>query len=179
MLIPSDGKWSKQRKEYVTTDGHLSDKNKLQDSYFYQKFSYLIRTGNNIELWEDTFRKLVHPAGFIFFGEIALFLYLLNDKAKMPLFQPGLIGREDLDLIIEIFANIGNIGFSVAEVLPTLVLVLSAVSDWKLRRQIYFTKLLKFYDASRSDTYGEYTVNQGINSLIDRNNVGVEITLSA
>lgn len=81
MLIPSDGKWDKQDQRYLTNDGFLSDKKKLQDSYFYQKFSYVIRTGTNVDQWRDVFNKLVHPSGFIFFGEIFMFILALNDKA--------------------------------------------------------------------------------------------------
>ena len=56
----------------------LSNSIKLQDSYFYQQFSYVIRTGNNVSTWTDTFNRLVHPAGFIYFGEILILLEGIN-----------------------------------------------------------------------------------------------------
>lgn len=105
MLIPSDGKWDQLTSTYLTNDGFLSDTKKLQDSYFYQKFSYVIRTGSNIQVWEDVFDKLVHPSGFIYFGEIVLFIFLLQTQAKMPFLQPGLISQEDLPLIIALFGD--------------------------------------------------------------------------
>ncbi len=72
---------------FTTHDGFLSSFKKLQDSYYYQKFSYVLRTGSNAELWENTFNRLIHPAGFIFFGEILLAIYL--NSGILSLNQPG------------------------------------------------------------------------------------------
>lgn len=126
MLIPSSGTWDKTGRRpvydqsgnfleyeagiYTSNKGFLSDTIKIQDSYFYQQFSYVIRTGNNVEAWKNPFNKLVHPAGFIFFGEIVIYLENINhfsvtdDVGKdaqrifssMHRLQPGLIGDEDL-----------------------------------------------------------------------------------
>ena len=126
MLIPSSGTWDKTGRRpvydqsgnfvsyedgiYTTNKGFLSDTIKLQDSYFYQQFSYVIRTGNNVDAWKNPFNKLVHPAGFIFFGEIVIFLENINHFSvtddvgrdaqrifsSMHRLQPGLIGDEDL-----------------------------------------------------------------------------------
>lgn len=95
ILIPSSGTWNKpvpakvteptepaKAGFYTTNRGFLSDTIKLQDSYFYQQFSYVIRTGNNIETWGNTFNKLVHPAGFIFFGEIVIYLNGINSFSE-------------------------------------------------------------------------------------------------
>ena len=174
MLIPSDGKWDQNAQRYLTNDGFLSDKKKLQDSYFYQKFSYVIRTGSNVEEWRDVFNKLVHPSGFIFFGEIFLFILALNDKAKMPLFQPGLISTEDLPVIVQMFAASRSV--SVAEFLFQLLLVFYAVGEVKKRRRELFSDLLKFYDETPMGDYANFTIQEGINKTIDRSNVGVSIT---
>jgi outer membrane receptor protein involved in Fe transport len=68
VLIPSSGKWQSSLGAFADNTGFLSDTIKLQDSFFYQKFSYVIRTGNNVSTWRDVYNRLVHPAGFIFFG---------------------------------------------------------------------------------------------------------------
>jgi hypothetical protein len=96
---------------YNEKRGFVSDIIKLQDSYFYQKFSYVIRTGNNFDAWSDTFNKLVHPAGMIFFGEILILLQLLDGKSVMPLLQPGLISAEDLARLI-ILQALNNVRMS-------------------------------------------------------------------
>lgn len=49
-----------------------SSYNRIQDSYFYQNYSYAIRTEYPIEKWSSVFNRLVHPAGFIFFGDVLI-----------------------------------------------------------------------------------------------------------
>ena len=93
MLIPSSGNWDPTALRpnysgntltgyssggYVDNKGFLSDTIKLQDSYFYQQFSYVIQTGNNTDTWKNEFNRLVHPAGFIFFGQIVIFIENVN-----------------------------------------------------------------------------------------------------
>ena len=63
---------------FTSANGFLSDKKFIQDSYYYQKFSYVLRTGANVADWSNAFARLVHPAGFKFFGEIAIFIQLLT-----------------------------------------------------------------------------------------------------
>ena len=152
-LIPSSGKWDVGLNRYLDHKGFLSDNIKLQDSKFYQKFAYVVRTGKNLIDWGPAFEKLVHPAGFIFFGEILILTQLtraalgdnirqdlveldkgyseggvgsipvpgqagyvytykdlygrLNRKtlSSMPGLQPGVIGAEDLALLVEMFAS--------------------------------------------------------------------------
>ena len=63
---------------FTNNDGFLSDKKFLQDSFYYQKFSYVLRTGSNIADWSNAFTRLIHPAGFKFFGEIAILIKVLD-----------------------------------------------------------------------------------------------------
>ena len=72
---------------FSNNDGFLDNYKKIQDSFFYQKFSYVLRTGTNADEWKNPFARLVHPAGFIFFGEILLFLDNLGQT--FPQIQPG------------------------------------------------------------------------------------------
>ena len=114
---------------YLDNKGFLSDRIKIQDSKKFQKFSYLIKTGKNLADWENVFDKLVHPAGFIYFAEILIFLELsrkiLGDDSfdvdtirwdeltkiirkvlsAMPIRQPGIVGPEDIPILVEIFAS--------------------------------------------------------------------------
>jgi hypothetical protein len=58
------------------TSNYENDKNllltttKLQDSYYYQDYSYAVRSGTSYENWKPYFNKLVHPAGVAVFGEV-------------------------------------------------------------------------------------------------------------
>ena len=100
------------RGTYLDNKGFLSYNIKLQDSLRYQKFSYIIKTGKNLSDWENVYDKLVHPAGFVYFAEILIFLELVDatltaalNKASMPQTQPGVIGPEDIPLLVEMFAS--------------------------------------------------------------------------
>jgi len=66
--------------KYLDNEGFLSDKQKIQDSEFYQKFSYVIKAGRNISQWKNTYNKLVHPAGFKYFGEILVIIKAVRDS---------------------------------------------------------------------------------------------------
>ncbi len=77
---------------FTVTDGFVSDIKKIQDSYFYQKFSYVLRTGKSISDWKNAFIRLIHPAGFNFFGQV--FINLLSTSqwisdSGYKLVQPG------------------------------------------------------------------------------------------
>lgn len=54
---------------YESTSGFLSNNNKLQDNYFYQIFSYVIKSKVSRELYEDLVTRILHPAGLIMFSE--------------------------------------------------------------------------------------------------------------
>ena len=116
MLIPSSGNWDTTALRpnysgntltgyssggYVDNKGFLSDTIKLQDSYFYQQFSYVIQTGNNTDTWKNEFNRLVHPAGFIFFGQIVIFIENVNA------FPVDII--QDLDLWLSGYQEVNDI----------------------------------------------------------------------
>jgi len=63
---------------FTTNNGFLSDKKFIQDSYYYQQFSYVLKTGANVAEWSNAFTRLVHPAGFKFFGEILISILALD-----------------------------------------------------------------------------------------------------
>ena len=89
MLKPSDGKWDNTTHRYLDNNGFCSDRKKIQDSYFYQDYSYVIKTSKTFEVWKDIVYKLLHPAGFIFFGQINVISFALKQSLKMPMVQPG------------------------------------------------------------------------------------------
>ena len=53
--------------------GQLSkNSQKLADSYFYQDYSYVVRSKSSIEVWRDLIKETTHPAGFQLFGEMVI-----------------------------------------------------------------------------------------------------------
>lgn len=129
-LIPSSGNWEPNAAlpkggQYLDKKGHLSDVIKIHDSLRYQKFSYVVKSGTNITDWNLVFNRLVHPAGFKYFAEILLLIELINAGTvnfrktlpqvfsgvnrnlftAIPFRVPGVIGVEDLPVLVEAFAS--------------------------------------------------------------------------
>ena len=59
--------------------GFISDIIRIQDSYYYQDFSYVLRSDIQINEFRDLVRSFVHPAGWNVFGEIGILLLLNVD----------------------------------------------------------------------------------------------------
>ena len=57
---------------YYTSDrGLLGVSNqKLTDSFFYQDYSYVIKSKTSIEQWRELIKSTTHPAGFKLFGQV-------------------------------------------------------------------------------------------------------------
>ncbi len=53
---------------WLGDDGQLSAANYIQDSRYYQAFSYEIKAGNTIDKWRDYVKRIVHPSGLALFG---------------------------------------------------------------------------------------------------------------
>jgi len=56
---------------FINQDGHASENTmKIQDSLYYQDFSYVIKVGQSINLWRDSFKKTIHTGGFYVTGQV-------------------------------------------------------------------------------------------------------------
>ena len=56
---------------FVNQDGHVSENTmRIQDSLYYQDFSYVIRVGQSINDWRNSFKKTMHTSGFYFTGQV-------------------------------------------------------------------------------------------------------------
>ncbi|MDX1532733.1 MAG: hypothetical protein R3230_00845 [Nitrosopumilaceae archaeon] len=62
---------------YRNDDGHLSGTKVLQDGDFYQEFSYVIKSSQNIDSYRDVVLDVLHPAGMKLFGQINI-KFLIN-----------------------------------------------------------------------------------------------------
>lgn len=56
---------------WINDDGKI-DYKFIQDSFFYQDFSYVIKSGIAFSTYVDTLKKIIHPAGLQPFGEILI-----------------------------------------------------------------------------------------------------------
>ena len=48
------------------------DLNRLQDSYFYQDYSYEVRVGESLSTYLNELKRAVHPTGFMPFGKVSI-----------------------------------------------------------------------------------------------------------
>jgi len=56
---------------FLNEDGHVSETTmRIQDSLYYQDFSYVVKVGRSINDWRDSFKKTVHTGGFYFTGQV-------------------------------------------------------------------------------------------------------------
>ena len=56
---------------FISERGKLSETTmRVQDSLYYQDYSYVIRVGQSIARWRDAFKKTMHTAGFYFTGQV-------------------------------------------------------------------------------------------------------------
>ena len=57
---------------YVNNDGFLDDAIYIQDSKYYQAFSYVIKIDQSLNTYKTIVKNLIHPAGMAVFGEYDL-----------------------------------------------------------------------------------------------------------
>ena len=58
---------------YVTDRSKISEvSNRIQDSNYYQDYSYVVKIGQSINVWRNSVKRAIHPAGWNVFGEIII-----------------------------------------------------------------------------------------------------------
>lgn len=65
---------------YKSNEGFLSDAMFVQDSYYYQAFSYVIRIDEQLNTYASAVRSMLHPSGMALFGE-----YSINNKFDLSI----------------------------------------------------------------------------------------------
>lgn len=87
--------------QFVNVDGHVSESTKkIQDSLYYQDYSYVVKIGESIRTWRDDVKRSMHPAGFNLFGEVAVRTQV---SAKMKKGFTLSSGITELDEVVELF----------------------------------------------------------------------------
>jgi len=72
---------------YGNNDGKLSSNKFIQDSFFYQDYSYVLKTEVTIDKWLGTIKKVIHPAGLKVFGEVTIFRCVESEAPHETRFQ--------------------------------------------------------------------------------------------
>jgi len=75
-VVRSDG-------SFITDRGKVSEATmRVQDSLYYQDYSYVVRIGQSINQWRESIRNSVHPAGWNVFGEVSFATSLAQAQAN-------------------------------------------------------------------------------------------------
>ena len=99
-VVDTDGR-------FINEKGHISESTmKVQDSLYYQDFSYVLKVGNSINLWRDAFKKTMHTSGFYFTGQVDI-ENRLNMKVKVAeAINTGTIGEPIISMMKLIFETV-------------------------------------------------------------------------
>ena len=72
-IHPTVGTVSTSEGVLFGADGRISESSKkIQDSFYYQDFSYVVKVGNSINVWRDAVKRILHPVGLALFGEVSV-----------------------------------------------------------------------------------------------------------
>jgi len=86
---------------FINEDGHLSETTmKIQDSLYYQDFSYVLKVGRSINDWRDSFKKTMHTAGYYFTGQVDITSQVNNQIRSFTGVNSGLEFDPGIDLVI-------------------------------------------------------------------------------
>ena len=111
--------------KFVNEDGFISSFSKrIQDNYYYQNYSYLVKTAESIINWRSAVKSAVHPAGFAVFGEINI-VTLLSSKMKVPTLNSTTYTPELFSTFKDIFHTVlrrrlGSDGYGVKNTNPLM-----------------------------------------------------------
>jgi hypothetical protein len=109
--------------EFLNDDGKIGIR-VLIDSFFFQDFSYVIKSGLPFVTYRDELKKIIHPAGLQPFGEILL-TNTLDLRSTQIDSSPTIIIESEIDLSLGILLEI-----DVSEIKTDITSLISvAVSD--------------------------------------------------
>lgn len=95
---------------FINEDGFISENTmNIQDSLYYQDFSYVIKVGRSIADWRDDFKKTMHTSGFYFEGQVDIETRL-NARISTPVLGrvSGILEDPFLSVVNTLFASIAG-----------------------------------------------------------------------
>ena len=139
--------------EYQNTDSLISeDVIRIQDSYYYQDFSYEVRIGQSVANYMNELKRAVHPTGFAAFGKVS-FATLVS--AALPA------------------AGAGRIDAPSATFTPELASTLEGIFDLKINQRLDFPRVYE-----EGSVFQEIRLEDGLSEgdiVLDGTNFGIGI----
>ena len=86
---------------YTSDRGRIGNANqRITDSFFYQDYSYVVKSRSSIDSWRELVKETTHPAGFKLFGEV-----IIDPKIEAPngIEMPEALPKADHFSIIELW----------------------------------------------------------------------------
>ena len=78
---------------FTNADGKVSESSKkIQDSFYYQDYSYVIKVGESINFYRDAVKKFLHPIGLALFGEVKIQSLIETKMQEVNVERSGLKG---------------------------------------------------------------------------------------
>ena len=92
---------------YINQDGFVSETTmKIQDSLYYQDFSYVIKVGRTINDWRDAFKKTMHTGGFYFTGLVNISSQVDAQIQSITGLNSGATGTPIKDVLNTLFSKL-------------------------------------------------------------------------
>jgi len=93
--------------KFLNEDGHVSELTmKIQDSLYYQDFSYVIKVGQSINNWRDSFKKTMHAAGYYLAGQVDVVTSVNARIRTAQAINSGIDGTPIVDILNTLFSTI-------------------------------------------------------------------------
>lgn len=88
--------------EFANDRGKISNSSmRLQDNYYYQDFSYVVRVSESINNWRNSVKKFIHPTGWNLFGEVS-FSTLLSARIDIPVVGDSVVPSTSFESIFSV-----------------------------------------------------------------------------
>jgi hypothetical protein len=157
---------------WLDDDGKV-DYKIIQDSYYYQDYSYVIKSGLTFQTYSDTLKSIIHPAGLIYFGEISI----LNNLSV----PAELINNEEVQrILIQMFTHLTVGGqFEYSSVRWTIKVESDVINvNTDLNIQEYVVHLVPEGDEETGITDVAVKVNEGVarNSFVIQTPFEINVT---
>jgi len=145
---------------YKSDKGKLGVSNqKILDSFFYQDYSYVIKSKTPIEQWRDLIKSTTHPAGFKLFGQVDI-------EATAPVEMPVEMPKASHFSIVQLWDPEKN-KITVENTRRTITQTIQKVDNQRIRRGIGSAATSEFnFNESRAFTF---TLNGAFDGYYDSN----------
>lgn len=148
-VIPVFGNVAELEGSFFNTIGFPSSGSAyLQDEHYYQYFSYVIRSGVNVNQYFDIFKRLVHPAGMRLFSQFVI------DETVSVFTQ-----LESSNIILDIFSDTSAPTEFKETILALLIATINQAGGLR-REQIDIYKYDWFAESSYINRWKTYTIRE-------------------